>query len=221
MVDASPPKQGCQSIGTSFCVFLCSKPALPARQSCILSSIIPLENRDRFGRPAHQAGRNPVGCIRNPQNLAAHSICRQGLPSSLISKEICRQGNDGQFALETETQKLFVSNPEGGQFENSRAGGLVHLFLKHCLRATPAWLHATFGPEQLKVFKQGGHPGNLSNPDVQKAILAALTPRRPPEIKSPSPGKQRHLTMTSPSHTIAQLPRRFFGADISDPRRRA
>jgi ABC-type transporter lipoprotein component MlaA/pimeloyl-ACP methyl ester carboxylesterase len=44
-----------------------------------------------------------------------------------------------------------------------------------------AWLHATFAPENLTVFKQGGHLGNLSNPTVQKAILAALTPMRPPE----------------------------------------
>jgi pimeloyl-ACP methyl ester carboxylesterase len=37
-----------------------------------------------------------------------------------------------------------------------------------------AWLHATFGPEQLTVFPQGGHLGNLSNPAVQKAILGTL-----------------------------------------------
>jgi pimeloyl-ACP methyl ester carboxylesterase len=37
-----------------------------------------------------------------------------------------------------------------------------------------AWLHATFGPEQLTVFPQGGHLGNLSNPTVQKTILGAL-----------------------------------------------
>jgi hypothetical protein len=43
-----------------------------------------------------------------------------------------------------------------------------------------AWLHATFGPEQLTVFPQGGHLGNLSNTNVQKSILAALTPMRPP-----------------------------------------
>jgi pimeloyl-ACP methyl ester carboxylesterase len=47
-----------------------------------------------------------------------------------------------------------------------------------------AWLHATFVPEQLKVFQQGGHLGNLVNPAVQKAILAALTPMRPPQVKS-------------------------------------
>jgi pimeloyl-ACP methyl ester carboxylesterase len=47
-----------------------------------------------------------------------------------------------------------------------------------------AWLHATFAPEQLTVFDKGGHLGNLSNPTVQKAILAALTPMRPPEPKS-------------------------------------
>jgi ABC-type transporter lipoprotein component MlaA/pimeloyl-ACP methyl ester carboxylesterase len=54
-----------------------------------------------------------------------------------------------------------------------------------------AWLHATVGPERLTVFPQGGHLGNLSNPAVQKAILAALTPMRAPdptpEPKPPSP----------------------------------
>jgi len=43
------------------------------------------------------------------------------------------------------------------------------------------WLHATFAPEQLTVFAKGGHLGNLFNPAVQKSILAALTPMRPPE----------------------------------------
>jgi hypothetical protein len=52
-----------------------------------------------------------------------------------------------------------------------------------------AWLHATFAPEQLTVFAQGGHLGNLSNPTVQKAILAALTPMRPPDPKPEEPPK--------------------------------
>ena len=47
-----------------------------------------------------------------------------------------------------------------------------------------AWLHATFAPEQLTVFAQGGHLGNLTNPTVQKSILAALTPMKPPQSKS-------------------------------------
>jgi pimeloyl-ACP methyl ester carboxylesterase len=46
------------------------------------------------------------------------------------------------------------------------------------------WLHATFPTNQLTVFKQGGHLGNLFNPAVQKSILAALTPMRPPQPKS-------------------------------------
>jgi hypothetical protein len=36
------------------------------------------------------------------------------------------------------------------------------------------WLRATFPPEQLTVFQQGGHLGNLVNPAVQKTILGAL-----------------------------------------------
>jgi ABC-type transporter lipoprotein component MlaA/pimeloyl-ACP methyl ester carboxylesterase len=47
-----------------------------------------------------------------------------------------------------------------------------------------AWLHATFATNQLTVFPQGGHLGNLANPTVQKAILTALTPMRPPQPKS-------------------------------------
>jgi ABC-type transporter lipoprotein component MlaA/pimeloyl-ACP methyl ester carboxylesterase len=42
-----------------------------------------------------------------------------------------------------------------------------------------AWLQATFTPEQLTVFKQGGHLGNLYNPAVQKTILDALTGLKP------------------------------------------
>jgi ABC-type transporter lipoprotein component MlaA len=38
-----------------------------------------------------------------------------------------------------------------------------------------AWLHATFSPEQLTVFPQGGHLGNLFNPTVQKTIVGALS----------------------------------------------
>ena len=36
------------------------------------------------------------------------------------------------------------------------------------------WLRATFALEQLTVFSQGGHMGNLSNPVVQKTILGML-----------------------------------------------
>jgi ABC-type transporter lipoprotein component MlaA len=52
-----------------------------------------------------------------------------------------------------------------------------------------AWLQTTFAPEQLTVFPQGGHLGNLSNLTVQKAILAALTPMRPPDPKPEEPPK--------------------------------
>ena len=51
-----------------------------------------------------------------------------------------------------------------------------------------AWLRATFViPGQLKIFARGGHLGNLSNPTVQKAILAALTPMRPPDPTPENP----------------------------------
>lgn len=52
-----------------------------------------------------------------------------------------------------------------------------------------AWLHATFATNQLTVFPTGGHLGNLFNPAVQKAILAALTPMRPPDPKPETPLK--------------------------------
>jgi len=51
-----------------------------------------------------------------------------------------------------------------------------------------AWLRATFPPEQLTVFPQGGHLGNLYNPAVQKAIvgaLAGLEPARPAPVGPP------------------------------------
>lgn len=43
-----------------------------------------------------------------------------------------------------------------------------------------AWLRATFIPEQLTVFAQGGHLGNLANPSVQKTILGALAGLKAP-----------------------------------------
>ncbi|HEY5232919.1 MAG TPA: VacJ family lipoprotein [Verrucomicrobiae bacterium] len=46
-----------------------------------------------------------------------------------------------------------------------------------------AWLRATFGPEQLTVFNRGGHLGNLTNPTVQKTILAALANLNPSQHK--------------------------------------
>ena len=52
-----------------------------------------------------------------------------------------------------------------------------------------AWLHTTFTPDQLTVFAKGGHLGNLFNPGVQKSILAALTPMRPPDPKPEAPAK--------------------------------
>jgi ABC-type transporter lipoprotein component MlaA/pimeloyl-ACP methyl ester carboxylesterase len=42
-----------------------------------------------------------------------------------------------------------------------------------------AWLRATFAPENLTVFPQGGHLGNLDNPLVQKAIVGALAGLQP------------------------------------------
>ena len=35
-------------------------------------------------------------------------------------------------------------------------------------------LHATFAPEQLTIFTEGGHLGNLFNPVVQKSIMETL-----------------------------------------------
>ena len=52
-----------------------------------------------------------------------------------------------------------------------------------------AWLHASFPTNQLTVFAKGGHLGNLFNPGVQKSILAALTPMRPPDPKPEVPLK--------------------------------
>ena len=54
-----------------------------------------------------------------------------------------------------------------------------------------AWLHATFATNQLTVFPTGGHLGNLFNPEVQKSILAALTPMRPPDPTPEAPVEKR------------------------------
>ena len=37
-----------------------------------------------------------------------------------------------------------------------------------------AWIEATFNPSQVKLFEQGGHLGNLFQPEVQEAIIRAL-----------------------------------------------
>jgi ABC-type transporter lipoprotein component MlaA len=47
-----------------------------------------------------------------------------------------------------------------------------------------AWLRATFSPEHLTVFQQGGHLGNLSNPIVQQTIVNALSGLKPPTPQS-------------------------------------
>ena len=47
-----------------------------------------------------------------------------------------------------------------------------------------AWLRTTFAPEQLTVFAQGGHLGNLFNPSVHKSILGALTDMKPAQHKA-------------------------------------
>jgi ABC-type transporter lipoprotein component MlaA len=36
------------------------------------------------------------------------------------------------------------------------------------------WLQATFSPDRLTLFEQGGHLGNLADPSVQEAILRTL-----------------------------------------------
>lgn len=46
-----------------------------------------------------------------------------------------------------------------------------------------AWLQAMFTSEQLTIFEQGGHLGNLFNPVVQKAILGALSGLKPSPAK--------------------------------------
>ncbi|MCC6819462.1 MAG: VacJ family lipoprotein [Verrucomicrobia subdivision 3 bacterium] len=55
-----------------------------------------------------------------------------------------------------------------------------------------AWLRATFAPDQLTVFAQGGHLGNLSNPMVQKSILGALAGLHPSPTNRIAPGKKFH-----------------------------
>lgn len=64
-----------------------------------------------------------------------------------------------------------------------------------------SWLRATFGPSQLTLFPRGGHLGNLSNANVQRAILTAL------ENLRPVPQSKRVLARPSaPSSSSGALP---------------
>ena len=47
-----------------------------------------------------------------------------------------------------------------------------------------AWLKATFAPEQLTIFPNGGHLGNLFEPAVQNTILGALAGLEPAPSKA-------------------------------------
>jgi len=47
-----------------------------------------------------------------------------------------------------------------------------------------AWMKTTFAENQLTVFEQGGHLGNLFNPVVQKSILGALAGLNSSPLKS-------------------------------------
>jgi len=68
-----------------------------------------------------------------------------------------------------------------------RANADIRIFENHndflLTAADQSWLQATFGPDQLKVFPEGGHLGNLDNPVVQKAILGALLGLKIPPAK--------------------------------------
>ena len=48
-----------------------------------------------------------------------------------------------------------------------------------------AWLHITFSAEQMTVFEEGGHLGNLFNPAVQEAIVESLTGVKASVLPSP------------------------------------
>ena len=75
-----------------------------------------------------------------------------------------------------------------------------------------AWLHATFAPEQLTVFPQGGHLGNLSNPTVQKSILAALTPMKPPNPNRNDPPYEVRRVIPHrnvPTHCVKSSRKRY------------
>jgi hypothetical protein len=47
-----------------------------------------------------------------------------------------------------------------------------------------AWLRATFAVDKLKVFPEGGHLGNLANPEVQESVLSALSGLKPSPPKT-------------------------------------
>jgi hypothetical protein len=55
-----------------------------------------------------------------------------------------------------------------------------------------AWLSTMFTPDNLTVFEEGGHLGNLDSPAVQKAIVGALEGLKP-QRPMPAPPKKSGL----------------------------
>ncbi|HWF20431.1 MAG TPA: VacJ family lipoprotein [Verrucomicrobiae bacterium] len=49
------------------------------------------------------------------------------------------------------------------------------------------WLQSILPPEHLHIFEEGGHLGNLANPNVQKTIVGMLDGLQPVAPKTPTP----------------------------------
>ncbi len=124
---------------------------------------------------------------RNNQGVLKHSI--QNLRRAPGYQEILQYSYDDYFekfaipyywarGLDATAETLALAGDlrtyEGGLRANANVRIIVNQNDFLLAAEDLAWLHATFSPEQLTVFAQGGHLGNLYHPEVQKSILGAL-----------------------------------------------
>jgi ABC-type transporter lipoprotein component MlaA/pimeloyl-ACP methyl ester carboxylesterase len=136
---------------------------------------------------------------RNNQGILKHPI--QNLRRDPVYQEILQYSYEDYFERFVVPYYRFrgVASPTGETLE--KAGNLRTY--DSGMRANPnirvivnqndflldgedlAWLKATFTNEQLTVFQQGGHLGNLHNSTVQKTILKALGGLKPSSSQCP------------------------------------
>ena len=123
---------------------------------------------------------------RNNQGILQHSI--QNLRRAPLYQEILQYSYQDYFKKFAtpyyQTQGLTASALEtAGDLQTYTAGLQANPNIRIIVNqndflltdADLNWLHATFPPDQLTVFAQGGHLGNLANPQVQQSIAEALT----------------------------------------------
>ena len=123
---------------------------------------------------------------RNNQGVLTHSI--QNFRRAPLYQEILQYSYQDYFNKFVtpyyQTQGLTAETLETAGNLQTYTAGLhanpnVHIIVNQndflLTDADLNWLHGTFPPDQLTVFAQGGHLGNLANPQVQQSIVGALT----------------------------------------------